>query len=77
MHGLRTIEGCIEWLESAGIINVCYCLNFPELPIKGNFDITKYKIYLRDSGLLVALLDDEAQDDLRANKNLVVYKGAL
>ncbi|MCD8188991.1 MAG: ATP-binding protein [Clostridiales bacterium] len=69
--------GCIEWLESAGIINVCYCLNFPELPIKGNFDTSKYKLYLRDSGLLVALLDDEAQDDLRANKNLGVYKGAL
>lgn len=30
-----------------------------------------------DSGLLVAMLDDEAQDDLRANRNLGVYKGAL
>ena len=28
-------------------------------------------------GLLVASLDDEAQEDLRANKNLGVYKGAL
>lgn len=27
--------------------------------------------------LLVASLDDEAQEDLRANKNLGVYKGAL
>ena len=30
-----------------------------------------------DGGLLVASLDDEAQVDLRANKNLGVYKGAL
>ena len=29
------------------------------------------------TGLFVAMLDDEAQDDLRANKNLDVYKGAL
>ena len=27
--------------------------------------------------LFVSLLDDEAQEDLRANKNLSVYKGAL
>ena len=27
--------------------------------------------------LLVAMLDEEAQEDLRANKNLGVYKGAL
>ena len=26
---------------------------------------------------LVAMLDEEAQEDLRANKNLGVYKGAL
>ena len=32
---------------------------------------------MTDTGLLVACLDDEAQIDLRANKNLGVYKGAL
>jgi hypothetical protein len=52
-------------------------MNYPELPLKGNFDETKYKIYFADSGLLVAMLDEESQDDLRANKNLGVYKGAL
>lgn len=36
--------------------------------------IVESKILL---GLLVASLDDEAQKDLRANKNLGVYKGAL
>jgi len=69
--------GCIEWLNDAGVINICHCLNFPELPLKGNYDEQKYKIYYKDTGLLVASLDDEAQDDLRANKNLGVYKGAL
>lgn len=73
----KDYKGCIEWLEDAGLINICYCLNFPELPLKGNYDETKYKIYLRDSGLLVSMLDDESQEDLRSNKNLGVYKGAL
>lgn len=73
----KDYRGCIEWLEDAGVVNICYCLEFPELPLKGNYDDTKFKLYLADSGLLVAMLDEEAQDDLRANKNLGVYKGAL
>jgi len=73
----RDYRGCIEWLNDAGMTNICYCLNFPELPLKGNYDEAKYKIYFADSGLLVAMLDEEAQEDLRVNKNLGVYKGAL
>lgn len=73
----RDYRGCIEWLNDAGMVNICYCLNFPELPLKGNYDETKYKLYFADSGQLVAMLDEEAQEDLRANKNLGVYKGAL
>lgn len=78
-HGARfkDYRGCIEWLRDAGIVRICYCLNFPDLPLKGNFDDSKFKLYFFDTGLFVAMLDEEAQDDLRANKNLNVYKGAL
>lgn len=73
----REYQGCIDWLKDAGTVMVCYCMAFPELPVKGNYDENKYKLYYPDTGLLVSCLDDEAQDDLRANKNLGVYKGAL
>lgn len=69
--------GCIEWLQDAGIINICYCLHSPDLPLKGNYEENKYKIYFRDSGLLIANLDEESQEDLRANKNMNIYKGGL
>lgn len=36
-----------------------------------------YELYYQDTVFLVSSLDDEAQDDLRVNKNLGVYKGAL
>ena len=67
-------RGCIEWLSDSGITNICYALNFPELPLKENYDESKYKIYMADTGLLVAMLDDESQEDLRANRNLEIYK---
>ena len=69
--------GCVDWLQDAGIVKKCYCLNYPELPLKGNYDDTKYKLYMADTGLLISMLDEESQDDLRANKNLGIYKGAI
>ena len=73
----RDYRGCAEWLADAGMVNICYCMEFPELPLGGNFDPDVFKLYFADTGLLVSLLDDESQEDLRANKNLGVYKGAL
>ena len=73
----RNYRGCAEWLVDAGIVNACYCLNDVELPLSGNCDTDKFKLYFCDTGLLVSLLDEESQEDLRANKNLGVYKGAL
>lgn len=73
----RDYIGCVEWLADAGVVNICYCMNQPELPLKGNYDPKLYKIYFKDTGLLIASLDEEAQEDLRANKNLGTYKGAV
>ena len=78
-HGARTREyvGSIDYLNDAGVVNICYCLDLPELPLKGNYNPQNYKLYFRDTGLLIASLDDEAQTDLRANKNFNTYKGAI
>ncbi len=78
-HGARNREyiGAVEWLEKTGVVNVCYCLSNPELPLKGNYDTDTYKVYYHDTGLLIASLDEEAQEDLRANKNFGTYKGAI
>ena len=73
----RDYRGCAEWLSDAGMVNICYCMEFPELPLGGNYEPDTFKLYFADTGLLVSMLDDESQEDLRANKNLGVYKGAL
>ena len=78
-HGARNREyvGVIDWLGNAGIVNICYCMSQPELPLKGNYNPDNYKIYYGDTGLLIASLDEEAQEDLRNNKNFNTYKGAI
>ena len=59
------------------MINVCYCLEQPELPLKGNYNPDNFRIYFRDTGLLIGSLDEEAQEDLRNNQNFNTYKGAI
>lgn len=78
-YGARNREyaGTIEWLNNAGIINVCYCLEQPKLPLKGNYNPDNYRVYFKDTGLLIGSLDEEVQEDLRNNKNLNTYKGAI
>ena len=78
-HNARNREyvGVIDWLINAGIINISYCMEQPFLPLKGNYNPDNYRLYFKDTGLLVASLDDEAGEDLRVNKNFNTYKGAL
>ncbi len=73
----RSYIGVVDWLNNAGIINVCYSLQTLSLPIKGNYNPNNYRLYFRDTGLLIGSLDEEAQRDLRDNKNFNTYKGAL
>ena len=73
----RDYVGCADWLKDAGIVHLCYCLNDASLPLKGNYDSAKYKMYYHDVGLLIANLDEESSEDLRKNRNLGVYKGAI
>lgn len=73
----REYIGTIDWLNNAGIINICYCLAQPELPLGGNYDPDNYRVYFRDTGLLIGSLDEESQEDLRYNKNFNTYKGAI
>lgn len=73
----REYVGTVEWLISAGIVNACYCMEQPELPLKGNYNPDNFKLYFCDIGLLIASLDEEAQADLRNNKNFNTYKGAI
>lgn len=78
-HGARNREyvGVVDWLNNAGIVNVCYCLEQLTLPLKGNYNPDNYRIYFRDTSLLIASLDEESQLDLRNNKNFNTYKGAI
>ena len=72
----RKYGGSLMWLYDAGIINFCYNLAAPELPLEGNAKSDMFKVYIRDTGLLMAMLEDGSQEDI-IDGNLGIYKGAI
>ena len=72
----RKYGGSLMWLYDAGIINFCYNLSEPALPLEGNAKSDAFKVYMRDTGLLVAMLEDGSAEDI-IDGNLGIYKGAI
>lgn len=68
--------GSLQWIEDAGIISRCYNLLITELPLDGNAEEDVFKVYMRDCGLFVSMLEDGTQYDILQG-NLYGYKGAI
>ncbi|MCI9488604.1 ATP-binding protein [Lachnospiraceae bacterium 48-42] len=68
--------GSLQWIEDAGIISRCYNLSITELPLDGNAEEDVFKVYMRDCGLFVSMLEDGTQYDILQG-NLYGYKGAI
>lgn len=69
-------SGSLQWIEDAGIISRCYNLSITQLPLDGNAEPDTFKVYMRDIGLFVAMLEDGTQFDILQG-NLFGYKGAI
>lgn len=68
--------GSLQWIEDAGIIVRAYNLSITELPLDGNAEKDTFKVYMRDCGLFVSMLEDGTQFDILQG-NLHGYKGAI
>ena len=63
-------------MKNAGIINYCYNLTEPAAPLKSNLRIDCFKIYVRDTGLLMAMYENGIQKDI-LNNELYINEGAI
>ena len=75
--GSREYDNSLMWLYDAGIINHCYNLREPALPIASNVRLNSYKIYLRDTGLLISMFEDGIgasilDDDIGINEGAIM-----
>ena len=74
--GERKYSSSIEWLKNAGIINYCYNLTEPAAPLKSNLRLDCFKLYMRDTGLLISMFESGIQKDI-LNDDLYINEGAI
>lgn len=73
----REYEDAILWLEQAGLINKVVLSKSPKLPLKAYDDLSTFKLYALDVGLLRQLSELDASVLLLSTPGYMEYKGAL
>ena len=70
-------EFAIQWLIDAGLVYKVHRVNKAALPLKFYEDMSAFKLFLLDSGLLGALSETPPQQMLIGNNVFEEYKGAF
>ena len=73
----REYENALLWLSNAGLVTKVYCSERPGIPLTAYDDLTAFKVYLPDVGVLrrLSLLDPVAFAE--GNRMFTEFKGAL
>lgn len=73
----RDYEDALLWLESAGLIYRVFCTTKPFLPLKAYDDLSAFKVYLSDIGLLRELSGLPPEAIFLGNETYTEFKGAV
>ena len=74
--GERKYSNSLLWLKDAGIINYCYNLSEPALPLMSNIQLNVFKIYMQDIGLLVSMFEEGVGQAIISD-NLFINEGSI
>ena len=73
----REYEGALNWLNDANLIYKCYLVSKCAFPLKAYNDLSAYKIYMNDVGLLRRMSNLDSRIILEGNKLLEEFKGSF
>lgn len=73
----KEYESAIQWLINAGIVFKVNCVKKMTMPLKFYENISAYKLFLNDLGLLGAMANVNAADVLVGSNAFSSYKGAF
>ena len=73
----KDFEVALQWLADCGLIHRVHRVSKPGMPLKAYHDLTAFKLYLLDVGLLAAMGDIDVRTLLGGNDIFVEFKGAL
>ena len=73
----RDYEDALQWLIHAGLTYRIYCTSKPSIPLSAYDELTAFKIYLPDVGLLRRLAQLDPVAIIEGNRLFTEFKGAL
>lgn len=73
----REYEGALNWLKDANIVNKIYNVTKPSMPLVSYNDLSAFKIYVNDVGLLRRMTDLDSKIVIEGDKLFEKFKGAL
>jgi predicted AAA+ superfamily ATPase len=73
----KDFETAIQWLTDAGLLHKVYNLSKPGLPLNAYQELSAFKLYLNDVGLLGAMSALKAKTIINGDTLFAEYKGAL
>ena len=73
----REYEDALLWLEHAGMIFRIFCASKPSLPLSAHDDLSAFKIYLCDAGLLRTMAQLPAEVLWTESNLYTEFKGAM
>lgn len=73
----REYENALNWLNDANLIYKVYNVSKTDIPLKAYNDLSSFKIYLNDVGLLRKLANLDSKIVIEGNKLFEEFKGAL
>ena len=62
--GKKTYGNALDWLNEAGLISLCRNLTEPNKPLSGKVIEDAFKVFMNDTGLLMALMDSHDPADI-------------
>lgn len=73
----KDFEVAIQWLMDAGLVYKSERVTEPKMPLKFYVDISSFKLFVLDCGLLGAMSETPPEIMLVANNGMDEYKGAF
>ena len=73
----REYELALSWIKDCGLIHQIHCVKAVRIPLKSYIDLSAFKIYVVDVGLLSAMNDIAPEVIIDGNKIFTEFKGAL
>lgn len=73
----REYESAVNWLKDANVVNKIYNVTKPNMPLISYNDLSSFKMYLNDVGLLRKKTDLDSKVIVEGNRLFQEFKGAL